>query len=69
MILTQTEIEPTDAPENSSYVLSQLQYRIYLSHDINLKYALSDDPDTPVLCKENAHALASFQYVFPVTGD
>jgi tetratricopeptide (TPR) repeat protein len=60
-ILTQTEVEPTDAPENASSVLSQLQYRIglCLSHDVNRKCTIYDDPDKPVSCTEMAtHAFA-----------
>jgi tetratricopeptide (TPR) repeat protein len=56
-----TEGNPTDAPEDSRYILSQLQYRIglCLSHDINRKCALSDAPDALVSCKEMAtHAFS-----------
>lgn len=60
-ILTQTEIEPTDPPADPRYVISQLQYRIglCLSHDLNRKCAVKDDPNTPVSCIEMAtHAFS-----------
>lgn len=60
-ILTQTEVEPTDAPEEPRLILSQLQYRIGLCihHDLNRKCAVADDPTTPVSCKEMAtHAFS-----------
>lgn len=60
-ILTQTEYEPTDPPEEPRFVLSQLQYRIglCLSHNVDRKCAVADNPDTPVSCKEMAtHAFA-----------
>jgi tetratricopeptide (TPR) repeat protein len=55
-ILTQTEVEPTDAPGEPRFILSQLQYRIGLciSHDLNAKCALEDAPETPVSCQELA---------------
>lgn len=61
-ILTQTEYEPTDPPAEPRLILSQLQYRIglCLSHNLDRKCALSDDPDLkPVSCKEMAtHAFS-----------
>lgn len=62
-ILTQTEVEPTDPPENPRFMLAELQYRIGLCivHDANRKCALIDDPTTEVSCKElatNAFATA-----------
>ncbi|CAJ1905852.1 unnamed protein product [Cylindrotheca closterium] len=61
-ILTQTEYEPTDPPEEANPILSQIQYRIglCLSHNLDRKCALSDDPDMkPVSCKEMAtHAFS-----------
>jgi predicted TPR repeat methyltransferase/Tfp pilus assembly protein PilF len=63
-ILTQTEVEPTDAPEEPKYILSQLQYRIGLAitHDPNRKCAIMDDPTKEVSCTEmaaNAFSLAT----------
>jgi tetratricopeptide (TPR) repeat protein len=61
-LLTQTDYEPTDPPAAPKLILSQLQYRIglCLSHNLDRKCALSDDPDRkPVSCKEMAtHAFA-----------
>jgi tetratricopeptide (TPR) repeat protein len=60
-ILTKQDVEPTDAPTEPRFILSQLQYRIGLciSHDLDAKCALEDDPDKPVSCKELAtHAFA-----------
>lgn len=60
-ILTQKEVEPTDAPGEPRFILSQLQYRIGLciSHDLDQKCAVADAPDTPVDCKQLAtHAFA-----------
>jgi tetratricopeptide (TPR) repeat protein len=55
-ILTQTEVEPTDAPENPKDVLSQLQYRIGLaiSYATNRKCAMHNDPTKEVPCSEMA---------------
>ena len=57
-ILTQKDddVEPTDAPQEPRFILSQLQYRIGLciTHDLEAKCALEDDPETPVSCKELA---------------
>lgn len=55
-ILTQTQHEPTDPPEEPRQILSQLQYRMGLAiiHDPTRKCALMDDPDTPVPCQEMA---------------
>ena len=55
-ILTQKEVEPTDAPQEPRFILSQLQYRIGLciSHDLEARCAMEDAPDTPVSCKELA---------------
>jgi len=63
-ILTQTEVEPTDAPGEPRYILSQLQYRIglALTHDPNRKCAMLDDPTKEVSCTEmaaNAFSLAT----------
>ena len=61
MLLTQPDIDPTDPPAEPRFILSQLQYRIglCLSHDLNRKCALEDDPDTSVSCKEMAaHAFS-----------
>ena len=62
-ILTQTDVEPTDPPENTRFMLAELQYRIGLCiiHDANRKCALMDDPTTEICCKElatNAFATA-----------
>lgn len=61
-LLTQTGYVPTDPPAEPKLILSQLQYRIglCLSHNLDRKCALSDDPDLkPVSCKEMAtHAFA-----------
>jgi tetratricopeptide (TPR) repeat protein len=59
-VLTESE-NPTDAPAEPRYILSQLQYRIglCLTHDPNRKCALATDPDKPVSCKEMAtHAFS-----------
>jgi tetratricopeptide (TPR) repeat protein len=55
-ILTQTEVEPTDAPENPKDVLSQLQYRIGLAitYAGNRKCAMHNDPTKEVPCSEMA---------------
>ena len=55
-ILTQTEVEPTDPPENPRFMLAELQYRIGLCiiHNVNRRCALVDDPATEVPCKELA---------------
>ena len=63
-ILTQTKVEPTDAPAEPRYILSQLQYRIGLciSNDPNRKCAMLDDPTREVSCTEmaaNAFSLAT----------
>lgn len=58
-ILTQTDYEPTDPPEEPRFILSQLQYRIglCLSHDVNRKCYVADSGE--VSCKEMAtHAFA-----------
>jgi len=60
-ILTNTEKEPTDPPEQPKFVLSQLQYRIGLciAHDATRKCALDDNPDQAVDCNEMAaHAFS-----------
>ncbi len=62
-ILTQTPDKATDAHPEARYILSQLQYRIGLciSHDLNQKCVLEDEPDKPISCKElatNAFSLA-----------
>jgi tetratricopeptide (TPR) repeat protein len=60
-ILTKQGVDATDAPVEPRFILSQLQYRIGLciSHDLDAKCALEDDPDKPVSCKEQAtHAFA-----------
>lgn len=59
-ILTELE-DPTDAPEEPRFILSQLQYRIglCLTHDPDRKCALAADPETAVSCKEMAtHAFS-----------
>ena len=55
-ILTNQEMEPTDAPAEPRFILSQLQYRIGLciSHDLEAKCAMEDAPDKAVSCKELA---------------
>jgi tetratricopeptide (TPR) repeat protein len=55
-ILTQTEVQPTDAPSEPRYILSQLKYRIGLciSHDMDAKCAMEDAPDKEIPCKELA---------------
>lgn len=55
-ILTQTEVEPTDAPAEPRFILSQLQYRIGLAiiHDPSRKCAMLDDPTREVACTEMA---------------
>jgi tetratricopeptide (TPR) repeat protein len=63
-ILTQSEIEPTDAPAEPRFILSQLQYRIGLviNHDPNRKCAMLDEPSKEVSCREmatNAFSLAT----------
>jgi tetratricopeptide (TPR) repeat protein len=60
-ILTQTEYEPTDPPDEPRFILSQIQYRIglCLSYNVDRKCALADDPDKSVSCKEMAtHAFS-----------
>jgi len=60
-ILTNTEVQPTDPPEQPKFILSELQYRIGLciTHDPNRKCALENDPDKAVDCKEMAaHAFS-----------
>jgi len=60
-ILTQTEHEPTDPPEQPKIMIAELQYRIGLciQSDLSRKCALTDDPSTEVPCKElAAHAFA-----------
>ena len=60
-ILTQPEIEPTDAPAEPRFILSELQYRIglCLSHNFDRKCAMRDQPETPVSCREMAtHAFS-----------
>jgi tetratricopeptide (TPR) repeat protein len=60
-ILTQTEVEPTDAPEEPRFILGELQYRIglCLNNDLDRKCAMIDDPNMPVSCKEMAtHAFS-----------
>jgi tetratricopeptide (TPR) repeat protein len=59
-ILTEVE-DPTDAPEEPRFILSQLQYRIglCLTHDPGRKCALATDPTKAVSCKEMAtHAFS-----------
>ncbi|KAG7355910.1 tetratricopeptide repeat protein [Nitzschia inconspicua] len=59
-ILTEVE-DPTDAPEEPRFILSQLQYRIglCLTHDPERKCALATDPTKEVSCKEMAtHAFS-----------
>jgi tetratricopeptide (TPR) repeat protein len=59
-ILTEVE-DPTDAPEEPRYILSQLQYRIglCLTHDPQRKCAVATDPTKEVSCKEMAtHAFS-----------
>ena len=55
-ILTKQDVEPTDPPTEPRFILSQLQYRIGLciSHDLNAKCALEENPDKPLSCKELA---------------
>jgi tetratricopeptide (TPR) repeat protein len=55
-ILTQTDEEPTDAPPEPRYILSQLKYRMGLciSHDLEAKCALEETPDQEIPCKELA---------------
>jgi len=62
-ILTQTKVEPTDAPHDPRYILSQLQYRIGLTiiADPKRKCAMQDKPEQEVPCTEmaaNAFSLA-----------
>lgn len=60
-ILTGEGSEPTDPPEEPRFILSQLQYRIglCLSHSMDRKCALTDDPDKEVSCQEMAaHAFS-----------
>jgi tetratricopeptide (TPR) repeat protein len=55
-ILTQTEVEPTDVPEDPKLILSQLQYRIGLciTYSENQKCVMQDDPTKEVACTEMA---------------
>ena len=55
-ILTQTEVEPTDVPENPKHILSQLQYRIGLciTFSENQKCVMQDDPTKELPCSELA---------------
>lgn len=55
-ILTQTEKEPTDPPENPKYILSQLQYRVGLAITYAEKHkcTMQDNPDVEVSCSEMA---------------
>jgi tetratricopeptide (TPR) repeat protein len=60
LILTESE-NPTDAPAEPRFILSQLQYRIglCLNHDVNRKCSIADDPATEVSCIEMAtHAFS-----------
>lgn len=61
-ILTQTDVEPTDPPEQPKLVLSQLQYRIGLAitYSENQKCVMQNDPDTVVPCSEMA--ASAFNY-------
>lgn len=55
-ILTQREVEPTDAPPEPRYILSQLKYRMGLciSHDLDAKCAMEEAPDEEIPCRELA---------------
>jgi len=60
-ILTQIDHEPTDAPHEPRYILSQLQYRIALAitYDHGRKCARDDDPTKEISCNELAsHAFS-----------
>ena len=61
-ILTQREVEPTDPPEDPTFVLSQLQYRIGLAitYSENQKCVMHDDPSKEVPCSEMA--ASAFNY-------
>lgn len=55
-ILTQTDVEPTDPPEDPKLVLSQLQYRIGISitYAKKQKCVMQDDPSREIPCTEMA---------------
>lgn len=60
-ILTSENVEPTDPPAEPRFILSQLQYRIglCLNHDMKRKCALVDEPEKEVSCQEMAtHAFS-----------
>jgi len=55
-ILSQSKVEPTDPPENTRQILSQLQYRIGLAINFaeEQKCAMREDPNNEVPCSEMA---------------
>jgi len=55
-ILSLSEVEPTDPPENPKQILSQLQYRIGLAINFaeEQKCVMREDPDNEVPCSEMA---------------
>ena len=62
-ILTNQYNECTDPPAEPRYILSQLQYRIGLciTHDVNQRCAVVDEPDKEISCNElaaNAFSMA-----------
>jgi len=62
-ILTSQYNECTDPPAEPRYILSQLQYRIGLciTHDVNQRCAVIDDPNKEISCNElaaNAFSMA-----------
>lgn len=61
-ILTQTEVQPTDPPEDPKYVMSQLQHRIGLAITFaeKQKCVMHDDPSKEVPCSEMA--ASAFNY-------
>lgn len=69
-ILTELK-DPTDAPKEPRFILSQLQYRIglCLTHDPERKCALATDPETAVSCKEMATHAFSLAVQYDATNE
>lgn len=70
VILTEVD-DPTDAPEEPRFILSQLQYRIglCLTHDPDRKCAVATDPTKEVSCKEMAAHAFSLAVQFDPTNE
>lgn len=70
-ILTQTEVEPTDPPEDPNYVISQLQYRIGLAITFseNQKCVMQDDQTKAVPCAEMAANAFNYALELDPTND